>query len=97
MLYIAGRLNGKVFISLREYATNVINLENKNILPLTTLETLETIVDKELVNEFKGQLECHWENIEKYKTFSAPLEKAIRKDNKDGNEDIKTISYKKNY
>ena len=65
------------------------------MLKIKIIETLETIVDKELANEFKGQLECLWENIEKYKAFSVPLEKATRKDDKDGNEDIKTISYKK--
>ena len=30
---------------------------------------------KELANEFEGQFECLGENIEKYKTFSIPIEK----------------------
>ena len=67
----------------------------KSLLKIKIIETLETIVDKELANELKGQLECLWENTEKYKAYSVPLEKATRKDDKDGNEDIKTISYKK--
>ena len=43
---------------------------------------------KELANGLKGQLE----NTEKYKTFSFPIEK--EKNDKTGNEDIITISYK---
>ena len=66
------------------------------MLKIKIIEVSETIVDKELANEFKGQFECLWENTEKYKTFSVPLEKEIRKVDKDGNEDVKTISYKKN-
>ena len=49
---------------------------------------------KELVNEFNGQFECPGENTENYKTFSVPIEKEIKKFNKDGNEDITTVSYK---
>ena len=30
---------------------------------------------KELANEFEGKFECFWENTEKYKTFSFPIEK----------------------
>ena len=40
-----------------------------------------------------GQFEHLGEISEKYKTFSVPIEKEIRKVDKDGNED-KTISYK---
>ena len=49
---------------------------------------------KELANEFKGQFEYLGENTEKYKTFSVLREKKIRKDDKDGNEDITNVSYK---
>ena len=45
---------------------------------------------KELANEFKGQFEC----TEKYKTFSVPIEKELKNINKDGDEDITTVSYK---
>ena len=40
------------------------------------------------------QFECLGENIEKCKTFSVPIEKEVRKIDKDGNESVVTISYK---
>ena len=49
---------------------------------------------KELANEFKGKSECLGENTEKYKTFSVSIKKEIKKINKNGNEDITTVSYK---
>ena len=49
---------------------------------------------KELANEFKGQFICLGENTEKYKPFSVPIEKEFKKVDKDGNEDITTVSYK---
>ena len=49
---------------------------------------------KELANKFKGQFECLGENTEKYKSFSVPVEEEIRKVDKDGNENITTVSYK---
>ena len=49
---------------------------------------------KELANEFQGQFECLWENTEKQKILSLPIEKEIRKVDKDGNEDIITSYYK---
>ena len=49
---------------------------------------------QELANKFEGQFECLGENTAKYKTFSVLIEKEIRKVDKDGNEDIITISYK---
>ena len=52
---------------------------------------------KELTNEFKGQFKCRGENAEKYTTFSFPIEKETRKLEKEGNEDIITISYKKKF
>ena len=45
-------------------------------------------------NKFKGEFERLGENIEQYRTFSVPNEKEIRKVDKDGNEDITTVSYK---
>ena len=47
---------------------------------------------KELANEW--QFECPGENIEKYKTFSVPIETEVSKIDKDGNESVVTISYK---
>ena len=35
-----------------------------------------------------------WENTEKYKTFSVPIEKEVTKTDKDGNKSVITISYK---
>ena len=35
-----------------------------------------------------------WENTEKCKTFSVPIEKVVTKIVKDGNESVITISYK---
>ena len=49
---------------------------------------------KELANEFEGQFECLRENTEKYKTFSAPIEKEVTNIDKDGNKSVVTISYK---
>ena len=34
---------------------------------------------KELANKLKGQFQCLWENVEKYKTFSIPVEKEIKR------------------
>ena len=47
---------------------------------------------KEVANEFEGKFECIGETTKNYKTFSVLIEKEIRKVNKDGNEDIITIS-----
>ena len=49
---------------------------------------------KELRNEFEGQFDCLGENIEKYKTFSLPIEKEVTNSDKDGNESVASISYK---
>ena len=51
-------------------------------------------ITKELANEFEGQFECLSENTEKYKIFSVPIEKKVRKVDKDGNESVVTISSK---
>ena len=48
---------------------------------------------KELVKEFEGEFVLG-ENAEKYRTFSAPIEKEVTKIDKDGNESVVTISYK---
>ena len=49
---------------------------------------------KDLANQFKGKFECLGENTEKYKTFSVPIEREIKKIDKDGSEGITTLSYK---
>ena len=49
---------------------------------------------KELANEFEGEFECLWENAEKNKTFSVPLEKEVTKFDKDGDESLVIVSYK---
>ena len=49
---------------------------------------------KELAKEFMVQFECFGEYSEKYKIFSVPIEKEIKKVDKDLNENIVTISYK---
>ena len=49
---------------------------------------------KELENEFKGKFECLRENTENLKSFSVPIEKEIKKNDKDGNEDKTTVFYK---
>ena len=38
---------------------------------------------------------CFGEDTEKYKTFFVPIKKGITKINKDGNQSVVTISYKK--
>ena len=49
---------------------------------------------KELANAFEGKFECLGENTEKYKTFSILIEKKVTKIDKNGNENLVTISYK---
>ena len=49
---------------------------------------------KESANEFKERFECLRKNIEKYKTFSAPIEKDVTKIDKDGNESVVIIYYR---
>ena len=49
---------------------------------------------KELANQVEGIYGCLRENIEKYKTFSIPIEDEIIEIDKDGNEIVLTISYK---
>ena len=46
---------------------------------------------RELANDFKGKFECLAENVKKYKAISALIKKIV---NKEGNEDITTVSYK---
>ena len=43
---------------------------------------------RELANKFEVQFECVGENTDKYKTFSFPIEKAVIKIDKDGNESV---------
>ena len=49
---------------------------------------------KEWSNQSEGTFEWLGEKTEKYKTFSVPIKKEIKKNDKDGNEDNTTISYK---
>ena len=49
---------------------------------------------KTLAEEFEGEFECLGENTEKYITFSVPINKKITKKYENGNNNIKTISYK---
>ena len=49
---------------------------------------------KESANEIVGKFGCLGENTEKYKTFSAPIEKEVIKIDKDNNECVVTISCK---
>ena len=49
---------------------------------------------KELPNECKGKFECPRENTEKFKTFTVPIEKVIKKIDRDDNEGITTVFYK---
>ena len=44
--------------------------------------------------KFDEDFNCLGENIEKYKTFSVPGEKEIRKAYENGEENVTTISYK---
>ena len=52
------------------------------------------VIIKELANEFERKFECLWENKEKCKTFSVPIEKEVAKTDKDGYESVVTIIYK---
>ena len=49
---------------------------------------------KELANAFERWFECLGENKEKYKTFSVPIKNKITKIDEDGNESVRTVSYK---
>ena len=50
---------------------------------------------KDLANEFKGKTESLEENTKKYTIFTVPTETEVRNVDKDGNEDIITVFYKK--
>ena len=52
---------------------------------------------KELAEEFEGEFECLYENVEKYITFSVPIKKAVTKIDKGGNDKIRKISYKRKF
>ena len=49
---------------------------------------------KELAKEFEGEINCSGENTEKYKSFSVPVIKEVKRISKNGKEITKTISYK---
>ena len=48
---------------------------------------------KELAKKFKKQLPCLGENVEKYITFTVPIEKEVTRNDKNGEEITKNISY----
>ena len=52
---------------------------------------------KELVNGFEGQFESIGKNTEEYKTFSVPIETEVINIDKDVNESVVTISYKRKF
>ena len=82
----------KFCISLGEHAPDVINFEKKKMLLLTSHQQNVKSLGK---NFQKNLLKIKIiENTEKYKTFSVPIVKKIRKVDKGGNEDITTVSYK---
>ena len=49
---------------------------------------------KELAKEFEEEFNCLGENTKKYKPFSVPITKEIKRIDKNGEEITKTISYK---
>ena len=49
---------------------------------------------QELTKKLEGQFECLGSNTKKYKTFSDLIEKEVQTIDKDGNENVVTISYK---
>ena len=49
---------------------------------------------KELTNVFQGQFQCLGENTKKRNIFFVPIEKKVIKIDKDGNENVISISYK---
>ena len=49
---------------------------------------------KELAKEFDGEFNCLRENTEKYKSFSVPITKEVKRIVKNGEENTKTISYR---
>ena len=68
---------------------------NEILLVFTTDQTIIIILSwKKNEQMSKGKFRCLGENTEKYKTFSVPIGKEIQKIDKDGNENITTVSYK---
>ena len=49
---------------------------------------------KQLAKEFQIEFNCLGENTEKYKTFSVPITKEVKRIDKNGEKITKTISYK---
>ena len=49
---------------------------------------------KELAKDFEGEFNCLGENTEKYKIFSVPITRKVKRINKNGKELTKTIYYK---
>ena len=46
------------------------------------------------MKEFEGEFNCLGENTEKYKTFSLPISREVKRIGKNGKEIAKTISYR---
>ena len=71
-------------------AHNVCNLRYKTLkeIPVVfhNVSKYEFFIIKELAEEFEGLFECLGQNIEKYLTFSVPIEKEL--------ENYKTITCK---
>ena len=44
------------------------------------------LIKNELAEEFEKQFNCLWENTEKYITFTVPIEKEVRRMDKNGEE-----------
>ena len=51
-------------------------------------------ITKELANKSEGKIECLRKNTEKCNNFFVPIEKEVTEIDKDGDENVVTISYK---
>ena len=84
----------------RDAAHNICNLKFNvpQVIPLVFHRASNYdyhFIIKELANEFQGELGCLGENKEKYKTLSISIRREVKKIDKDGNESVTTISYKR--
>ena len=79
---------------LQELATEIINYEEKEMIPLTGKEIDLYEIQKalQLAEHFKDQFECLGENTERCITFSAQIKKEVAND--DNSKKKKTITYK---
>ena len=67
---------------LQELATEIINYEEKEMIPLTGKEIDLYEIQKalQLAEDFKDQFECLGENTERCITFSAQIKKEVAND-----------------